>query len=364
MMAIFSLPISNALSSYLLIVGLTAFLIVLIATPLVRDFALQMGKVDLPSSRKVHGKPMVRLGGVAICLGAMAALAMVIGLGVLPAIADPNGRSVLVVVMGGLGFFLIGLADDLVNLAALPRLLAQLAVSALVWQAGVRIEVITLPGLEAITLGWFSLPLTLLWLTGVVNAINWIDGLDGLAAGVGAIAAAASALICLQTGQIASALVMVALLGSLLGFLVFNFNPAQIFMGDGGSYLIGFLLAGVGITGLVKTATATAIFLPVLVLAVPLLDMSAVILGRLLRRQSPFLADKSHLHHRLLGIGLPHRLTVLTIYALTWWVGSLALVFVGLPSSLLLLATALLGLAWIGWKFLQVVANSPINSAS
>ena len=363
-MAAFSISPSNPLFSYLLIAGLTACLIVLIATPIVRHVALQVGKVDLPSSRKVHGRPMVRLGGIAICLGVVAALLLVIKLGGGTVLADPNGRSVVAVMMGGLGFFAIGLADDWVNLAPLPRLLGQLMVSALVWQAGVRIEQITVPGLEIIDLGWLSLPLTLLWLTGVVNAINWIDGLDGLAAGVGAIAAAASALICLQTGQIASALVMVCLLGSLLGFLVFNFNPAQIFMGDGGSYFIGFLMAGVGITGLVKTATATATFLPLLVLAVPLLDMLVVILGRLLRGQSPFLADRSHLHHRLLGIGLPHRLTVVTIYALAWWMGSLALVFVGLPSSPLLLSTALLGLAWIAWKSLQVILNSPVNSVS
>lgn len=355
---------SNSLFTYLLIAGLTACLIVLISTPIVRHVALQIGKVDLPSSRKVHGRPMVRLGGIAICLGVVAALLLVVTLGGVTVLSDPNGRSVLVVIMGGLGFFAIGLADDWVNLAPLPRLLGQLIVSALVWQAGVKIEQISLPGLMTLDLGWLSLPLTLVWLTGVVNAINWIDGLDGLAAGVGVIAAGASALICLQTGQVASALVMICLLGSLLGFLVFNFNPAQIFMGDGGSYLIGFLLAGVGITGLVKTTTATAIFLPVLVLAVPLLDMSAVILGRLLRRQSPFLADRSHLHHRLLGLGLSHRLTVLSIYALAWWMGSLALVFVGLPISPLLLGTALLGLAWMGWKSLQVIVNSPLNGAS
>lgn len=363
-MTVFSLPISNTLYSYLLVAGLTACLAVLITTPIVRNFALQFDQVDLPSSRKLHGKPMVRLGGIAICFGVAAALLMVVSLRGVSVFADPSGPSVLVVIMGGLGFFAIGLADDLFNLAPLPRLLAQLTVSTLVWQAGLKIEEIPLPGLGAIDLGWLSLPLTLLWLTGVVNAMNWIDGLDGLAAGVGAIAAGASALICLQSNHIASALVMVCLLGSLLGFLVFNFNPAQIFMGDGGSYLIGFLLAGVGITGLVKTATPTAALLPLLVLAVPLLDMSVVILGRLLRRQSPFLADRSHLHHRLLGVGLTHRLTVLTIYALTWWAGSLALVFVGLPSSSLLFGTALIGLGWIGWKLVQVVANPMINGAS
>ncbi|NJL48982.1 MAG: undecaprenyl/decaprenyl-phosphate alpha-N-acetylglucosaminyl 1-phosphate transferase, partial [Leptolyngbyaceae cyanobacterium SM2_5_2] len=310
-MPVLSLPITPSLFSLYKLAILGAFTLVLVTTPLVRKFALQFGRVDIPSARKVHVEPIARLGGIAICLGTVVALLLALLLGGSQALPAEAVSSLLIVLMGSLGFFAIGISDDVFMLPPLVRLGMQAAVAGLVWQAGVRVEFVTIPGLGLTHLGWLSLPVTVIWLAGVVNAINWIDGLDGLASGVGAIAAATSFLICLYTGQVASALVMVALLGSLLGFLVFNFNPAQIFMGDGGSYFIGFLLAGVGITGLVKTATATAVFLPLLVLAVPLLDMSAVILARLRQGQSPFLADKRHLHHRLLKVGLPHRLTVL-----------------------------------------------------
>jgi UDP-GlcNAc:undecaprenyl-phosphate GlcNAc-1-phosphate transferase len=138
-----------------------------------------------------------------------------------------------------------------------------------------------------------------------------------------------------------------------LGFLRYNFNPAQIFMGDGGAYFMGFTLAGIAVVGLVKTYAVTAVILPYLILAVPILDMSTVIVSRLSRGKSPFSADKSHLHHRLLKAGISQRLTVLFIYALTMWVGSLALAFSGIPSggAYALGATLLLGyLGWQVWK--------------
>ena len=351
----FSLPIAESLIFIYGLTALGAFALVMVATPTVRIFSLKFGRLDIPSARKVHVQPIARLGGVAICLGTVGAVVLALGLGGGHFFPDGALHSLLIVIMGSLGFFAIGLSDDLFMLSPLLRLLMQAVVASLVWYAGVRVEFLTLPSLGLTHLGWLSLPITVVWLAGVVNAINWIDGLDGLASGVGGIAAATSFLICLHMGQLSSALVMVALLGSLLGFLVFNFNPAQIFMGDGGSYFIGFLLAGVGITGLVKGATATAILLPLLVLAVPLLDMSAVILARLRQGKSPFLADQRHLHHRLLKVGLPHRLVVLVIYALAWWMGSLALVFVGVPSSQLIIGSASGLLLWMIWKALRVI---------
>jgi UDP-GlcNAc:undecaprenyl-phosphate/decaprenyl-phosphate GlcNAc-1-phosphate transferase len=350
-----SLPIVESLPYFYVLTALVAFAMVLVATPVVRTVALQFGRLDLPSARKVHVEPIARLGGIAICLGTVSALVLALYLGKGHFFSESGLQSLFIVLLGSLGFFAIGLSDDLFMLSPLLRLAMQALVSGLVWYAGVRVEFLTLPGLGLTHLGWLSLPITVIWLAGVVNAINWIDGLDGLASGVGGIAAASSFLICLHMGQPSSALVMVALLGSLLGFLIFNFNPAQIFMGDGGSYFIGFLLAGVAITGLVKAATATAILLPLLVLAVPLLDMSAVILARLRQGESPFLADKRHLHHRLLKVGLPHRLTVLVIYALAWWAASLALIFVGVPSSQLIMGSASGLLVWMVWKAIRVV---------
>ncbi|MBF2074626.1 MAG: undecaprenyl/decaprenyl-phosphate alpha-N-acetylglucosaminyl 1-phosphate transferase [Synechococcales cyanobacterium C42_A2020_086] len=332
---------------------------VISSIPSVNRFALKHHKFDLPSARKMHQRPIVRLGGVSICFGTLLALGL-IGLFV-DLVAESSFSAVfpskvLWVLGGSLAFFLIGLADDLISLSPALRLGLQTSVAGLVWLAGVRIDFLTLPGIGLIQLGWLSLPITILWLAGVVNAINWIDGLDGLASGVSCIAAVSVAIVSFATGHPEVALVMLALSGSLLGFLYYNFNPARIFMGDGGSYFIGFTLAGMSIVGLVKSATLTAIVLPFLILAVPLLDMVAVILMRLKNGQSPMAADKRHLHHRLLNIGLPHRFTVLFIYTLAFWTGSLAIAVAGIPNSIfgVLGATLLLGCSsWRAWNLAQ-----------
>jgi UDP-GlcNAc:undecaprenyl-phosphate GlcNAc-1-phosphate transferase len=184
----------------------------------------------------------------------------------------------------------------------------------------------------------------------MTNAINWIDGLDGLAAGVSGIGAVVMLIVSLFMNQPAAALIAAALAGGALGFLRYNFNPAQIFMGDGGAYFMGFTLAGVGVIGLVKSTAVTAVLLPYLILAVPIVDMSAVIVQRLLRGSSPFIGDKFHLHHRLLQAGLPQRLIVLFIYALTLWVGSLALALAKVPSGLAYAFGATLLLGYTSWQ--------------
>ncbi|MBE9178379.1 undecaprenyl/decaprenyl-phosphate alpha-N-acetylglucosaminyl 1-phosphate transferase [Oculatella sp. LEGE 06141] len=317
---------------------LAAFLIsavvVLLSTPVVKKLGLKSGRVDLPGGRKVHQRPMVRLGGVSIFLGTLVALLGVWqtgGFGILP---PDQEYEIWGVTLGGVAFFLIGLADDLFGLSAVVRLLLQSAVAACAWWVGVQIAFLTIPFIGLTSLpAWISLPITVIWLVGMANAINWIDGLDGLAAGVSGIAAVVMLIVSLFMNQPAAALIAAALAGGALGFLKYNFNPAQIFMGDGGAYFMGFTLAGIGVIGLVKGVTTVAVVLPYLILAVPILDMSAVILDRLRSGKSPFVADKRHLHHRLLQAGLSHRLTVIFIYSLTLWVGSLALAFSGLPSG-------------------------------
>lgn len=343
---------NGSLSWYHLIALLIAFSVVTICTPIVRTIALRFGKVDLPSARKVHQQPIPRLGGISICTGTLGALLITCMLGALDIFPHQAIPGIVGVGLGSICFFLIGLVDDLIGLSPITRLLWQFGVASLVWLIGVRIDFLMLPGLGLTQLGWISLPLTVIWLTGVVNAINWIDGLDGLASGVSSIAAIVLLIICLHAGQTAAALILVALSGSLLGFLFYNFNPAQIFMGDGGSYFIGFLLAGVGVIGPVKSATATSILIPFLVLGVPILDMSAVIITRLWAGSSPFKADRRHLHHRLLKAGLPHRLSVLLIYTFALWFGSLAIAFVGIANSPVIVgsATGLLGYMFIKTK--------------
>jgi UDP-N-acetylmuramyl pentapeptide phosphotransferase/UDP-N-acetylglucosamine-1-phosphate transferase len=337
-----------------LIAFLVAAVVVLWTIPDVKKIGIKNGRLDLPSDRKQHKRPMVRLGGVSIFAGTIISLLTVWWLGGFGHLPPEKELQIWGVVLGGLGFFLIGLADDLLNLSPITRLIIQIIIAIGAWKVGVSIDFITIPTIGIVNLGWLSLPITILWLVGMVNAINWIDGLDGLAAGVSGIAAIVMLVVSLFMHQSAAALIAAALAGATLGFLRYNFNPAQIFMGDGGAYFIGYTLAAVGVIGLVKIPAFTAVLLPYLILAVPIMDMSAVMLVRLRQGKMPWVADgHSHLHHRLLRAGLSHRVTVLFIYCLTLWVGSLALALAGVPSSIIYVfaATTLLTFAiWRAWK--------------
>jgi UDP-GlcNAc:undecaprenyl-phosphate GlcNAc-1-phosphate transferase len=333
---------------------LISFLVVLVATPIINRLGQRVGLVDQPNHRKVHKRPMVRLGGVAMFISVVVALLVVWWAGGFGLLQPGKESEVWGVAIGGIAFFLIGLADDLFNLSPKTRLGLQTIVAGLAWQAGVQIDFLTNPiaGLFSLP-DWASLPITVIWLVGMANAINWIDGLDGLAAGVSGIAAFVMFWTCLFMQQPQAALFAAALAGATFGFLRYNFNPAQIFMGDGGAYFIGFTLAGVGVIGLVKSVTTVAVLLPYVILAVPILDMSAVIFDRLRRGKSPFVADKRHLHHRLLKAGLSQRLAVLFIYSLTLWAGSLAMAVSGMPSGVgyAIAATVILSVtSWQVWR--------------
>lgn len=329
---------------------LIAAVVVLWTTPDVRNIGIKSGRVDKPGDRKVHQRPMVRLGGVSIFAGTVISLLIVWWLGGFGVLTPEKEWQIWGVTLGGVGFFLIGLADDLLNLSPFTRLLMQVIVATGAWKAGVSIDFLTVPTVGMVDLNWLSLPITVIWLVGMVNAINWIDGLDGLAAGVSGIAAIVMLVVALFMKQPAAALIAAALAGAALGFLRYNFNPAQIFMGDGGAYFMGFTLAAVGVIGLVKIPAVTAVLLPYIILAVPIVDMSAVIVARLRRGKSPFTADKSHLHHRLLRAGLSQRLAVLFIYSLTLWVGSLALAIAGIPSGIAYACGTTSLLSYISWR--------------
>jgi UDP-GlcNAc:undecaprenyl-phosphate GlcNAc-1-phosphate transferase len=277
---------------------------------------------------------MVRLGGVAIFFGYLVALLLLWGSGAFDGLQPEQEYEIWGVAVGGLMFFLIGLADDLFHLSAQSRLIMQFLVSAAAWWVGVRIEFMSLPLLGLITIpAGLSLLITMIWLVGMANAINWMDGLDGLAAGVSGIAAVIMLVVTQLVDRPSAAIIAAALAGGSLGFLRYNFNPAQIFMGDGGAYFLGFTLAGIGVIGVAKVVTTLAVVVPFFILSVPILDMVTVILERLRRRQSPFHPDKKHLHHRLLKAGLSQRFSVLFIYALTIWMGSWAFVLMRVPAG-------------------------------
>jgi len=251
--------------------------------------------------------------------------------GFLPATPAYLSLQLIGILLGGTGFFLIGLLDDIFHFSPFIRLFLQGLVVCFSWVCGVRVDVLPVPFVGAVSTGLLSLPITFFWLAGVANAINWMDGLDGLAGGVSAIAALVFGLICWQNPPLA--LVALALAGSLVGFLRYNLNPARIFMGDGGSYFLGFTLAAIGAVGLMQAPLLGSVALPFWVLAVPISDMTRVILSRLWDRKSPFFPDQRHLHHKLLQAHFSVRAAVRLVWSLSAWFGSWVLVAAALPYS-------------------------------
>ena len=204
-----------------------------------------------------------------------------------------------------------------------------------------------------------------MWLVGVVNAINWIDGLDGLAVGISGIATCVLVLLAVGNAQPANICLGLALVGGLFGFWCYNYSPAEIFMGDGGAYFVGFMLGGLCVAGPQRLESSLSTVLPLVVLAVPLADMTAVIVARLLHRVSPFTADNRHFHHRLLSIGFSDKETVLMMHCLSLWAGSLALVMMGVISGWAwgVITAVLLGVvARPVWRIKEISINNS-NSA-
>ena len=344
-------PLFVAVVSFLLASGITMALV-----PQVRRLGLSIGLFDEPDGRKQHTIPMVRLGGIAMVVGFALSLSIVWGMGGFGALTPARDQLIWSTLAGSLCFFLIGLADDLFALSPWPRLAGQVAVSTVIWTQGVQIGAIDLPWFTSAS-GAIALPdslsllATVVWLVGVTNAINWLDGLDGLAAGVAGIAAIGLVSVSFSLHQVAAGFLAAALAGCCLGFLRHNFNPARIFMGDGGSYFLGFTLAAISIVGPAKGLTTVSLLLPLLILSLPVADMSAVIMGRLREGRSPFYPDRRHLHHRLLRAGFSHRRTVLLIYVFTQWLASLALV----------VANAEMRFLWLGLATSILVATVVIS---
>lgn len=278
----------------------------------------------------------------------------------------PASRDQLIwtTLIGAVAFFAVGLSDDLFQLPPLPRLALQIAVATVVWSQGVKIGSITLPFDSTLSLSlpdWLSAVITVIWLVGITNAINWLDGLDGLAAGVSGIAAVGLLSVSFSLHQTGAGLLAAALAGACLGFLRDNFNPARIFMGDGGSYFLGFSLAAISLVGPAKELTTVSLLLPLLILSLPLADMSAVIMGRVSSGRSPFYPDRRHLHHRLLRAGFSHRRTVVLIYAFTQWFVALATVAANAELRFLWLALATGVLIWVVVRSHRSQRDKPLD---
>lgn len=291
--------------------------------PLVRFYCLKKGYVDIPNNRKIHKSPIPRLGGVAIWLCTLLTFAILVFL----SWDYPHGNGLSGILIGGSVMFLLGMVDDIYNLSPKFKLVIQIGAALIAYLLGVRIEMLFNPFGAPVYLGIISLPLTVLWLVGISNAMNFIDGVDGLAGGVSTISAVTLGVVAIYTHQPISALVAAILAGSMMGFLVFNFHPAKIFMGDSGALFAGFTLAALSVTGVLKTVTATML-LPVMILAVPIMDISYSVIRRLLKKTSPFIADSEHIHHKLIEAGFSHNRTVSVLYMLCIAAGFIATSFV------------------------------------
>jgi UDP-GlcNAc:undecaprenyl-phosphate/decaprenyl-phosphate GlcNAc-1-phosphate transferase len=289
--------------------ALKAFLVCLILTPIFRDIFRSYGIVDKPDRRrKVHVYPIPRVGGIPIAIAYVVALYPFSNESRL--LTEYLPLAWKMIPAAGL-IFAIGLTDDLIGLKPWQKLLGQLAAAALAYWAGVRVAGVAgfLPN-EI----WLSVPLTLFWLLACTNAFNLVDGLDGLAAGMGLVASLTMVIAALQEHNMQLAYASVPLVGALLAFLCFNFNPATVFLGDSGAMLIGFLLGCYGVVWAQKSATLVGITVPLLAVSIPLLDVSLTILRRFLRNQPIFSADRGHIHHRLLDRGLAPSRAVLILY--------------------------------------------------
>ncbi len=316
------------------LVFVTALVISLGLTPLAARLAVRTGAVDLPAPRRVHDKPMPRFGGLPIFVAFVAA----VGVSLVYPRSDPNEMLRLAgLLLGCTLVFAVGAIDDYHELKALPQLITQIIAAGIAVGSGVLILDIPNPFVGLLSFEtWFAILFTLFWLVGTMNTVNWLDGIDGLAGGVIVIASAVMFIHTYNLGQHSLALLALALAGTVLGFLLFNFFPARIFLGSAGANVLGFTLGVLSIIGGAKVATA------LLVLGIPILDVAWQILSRLRAHKSPFAADRGHLHHRLLDLGLSQRTIVILYYTFTAFFGALALI---LPSGVYkLIALVVIGI--------------------
>ncbi|MDH7482956.1 MAG: MraY family glycosyltransferase [Armatimonadota bacterium] len=301
-----------------------------VLTPVVRRLAIALNVMDHPGERRVHTRPIPRWGGIAVYVAFTLTILLISQIGgkFYPEI-KLDIRMIGIIVAGAL-LATAGMIDDMKELSAAVQALSIIGATVVLMGFGVSIQLITNPfgNPPIIWLKWASWPVTILWVFILTKSMDLMDGLDGLAAGIGAIASGFLAIMAYYKAQPAVALMSATLCGACIGFLRFNFNPAKIFMGTVGSQFIGFTLAAISIVGLFKVAAAFAIAIPVLVFGVPIFDAFFVVWRRFRERRPVHVADRTHLHHRLLEKGLTHKQVVLLIYILCCILGIVALTII------------------------------------
>ncbi|MDO4815926.1 MAG: MraY family glycosyltransferase [Bacillota bacterium] len=325
-----------------------AFIVANLATPLVMKFAKQVGAIDVPDEKRhIHKAPTPRMGGLAIFLGFLLSVLVFANI-------TPQVRGILI---GAILIVVVGAIDDVLNLNAWLKFGVQIIAAVIAVLSGVLINVVSNPLLitsgQALTIGVLSVPVTILWIVGVTNSVNLIDGLDGLACGVSTIASLSMLAVSMLVSDANSnvAIILAALCGACLGFLPFNLNPAKIFMGDTGALLLGYILATVSVIGMFKFYAIITFILPVLALAVPLLDTVFAFTRRMLNGQSPFHADRGHFHHRLLDIGLNQKQVVAVLYAVSAILGLVGVLITSTGTVRMIVALASFVIAACIWLF-------------
>lgn len=338
----------------ILVALLTAMIISYLGTPLAIMIAHKIGAIDVPKdARRVHKEPTPRLGGLAIYLGFVVSTFLYV----------PINKEIIGLLISSFLMIVMGIIDDTRPLDSKTKLLIQIISAAIAVSFGVKIDFFSHPisSGQFFFLDYLSVPITIFWIVGITNTVNLIDGLDGLAAGISAIAAITLGIVSFLNGSSAYTILLSCLAGGVLGFLPYNFNPAKIFMGDTGALFLGFALAIISIEGTIKGATIFAVVIPVLALAIPILDTAFAIIRRKLAGKPIMEADKGHLHHRLLSFGLNQKQTVFTLYLMSAILGASAILIsrVRIEIGLLVGAFDLLLIIYGGHRLKILKAVSP-----
>lgn len=290
-------------------------------TPLIRKFAFKIGATDKPDTRRINLKEIPTLGGLGVYLSFFFALFFLLPI---------PFQQIFPIFLGATIVILTGVIDDIIELSPKMKMLGiTLAALVIYFVADIQMDSVSLPIIGSVSLGWLSLPITVIWILAITNAVNLIDGLDGLATGVSMIALTTMGVIgyfFLTVEDAVVSIMIFVLVGALAGFLPYNFFPARIFLGDTGALFLGFMIAVMSLQGL-KNATLITLIIPVVILGIPITDTIYAMLRRYLNKKPISSADKMHLHHQLMALGLTHRQTVLAIYCLAAIFSVIALLY-------------------------------------
>ena len=315
------MPIEFNMIAVILLPLVVALVISFLSTPIVKSFAYKLGAIDVPKDeRRMHKVPIPRMGGLAIFLGFIISVLLFVEV-------DDQMKGIL---LGSVIIVVMGIIDDITPLRASLKFVIQILAALIPVYYGVQITCISNPNLFSDNpywnFGWLSIPITVIWIVGLTNAVNLIDGLDGLAIGVSSISALTMLAIAILVAEPQVAVIMAALVGACIGFMPYNMNPAKIFMGDTGSTFLGYILACITIQGLFKFYAVISFVVPFLILGLPIFDTMFAIIRRISHGQNPMAPDRSHVHHRLIDMGLNQKQAVAVLYVISAILGLSAVV--------------------------------------